>query len=94
MHHCVDSKKYVIGVNFVALTIRNLSGSFPQKLYKNVEKNEFKWSIEQYLAGIPALESFHFRTNDTRSRRFVHFQQLAFIQLGEMDIFVTLDPKK
>ena len=43
---------------------------------------------------MPALKFLHFRTHSTRFRRIVHFEQLATAQVGEIDIFVILDPKK
>ena len=51
-------------------------------------------SIKQYLAGIPALKFGHFRAYGTKFPRFVHFEQPATVQLGEIDIFVIFDPKK
>ena len=48
----------------------------------------------QYLGGIPALKFFHFRTPSARCQQFVHCEQLATVQLGEIDNFVDLDPKK
>ena len=48
----------------------------------------------QYLAGIPALKFLHFRTSGTRYRQSVQFEQLATVQLGEINFFVDLDPKK
>ena len=47
----------------------------------------------QYLVGISALKFWPFRMHGTRSRQFVYFEQLATVQLGEIDIFVNLDPK-